>query len=287
MHRTVAIALCALVPSVVQAQLPAKPPVSTAGATAVTIQNSFGYVRVEGWDRDSVSVVDSTAQPLTVRRDSPGEIHINPPRDGLGGNVARSDIFVRVPRSVRVNVDGHQTKVDILGVTGRVDVDIGIEGDVRISGSPSEVNVDTRQSDIELKVTTPYLRAKSASGRINWTGSSDDVLLSTVTGEIRIRSGVIGRGRFETTSGDIRFQGGVTANASIVFETHGGDITAEFAKGTAAEVIATGAVIDLFGRHLLSDLAAPGTTKTQLGENHEAVVTLRSFKGRVTTTVHP
>jgi hypothetical protein len=249
--------------------------------------NSLGYVRVEGWDRDSVSAVDSTAQALTIRRDAPGEIHINPPRDGRGGNVARSDIFVRVPRTVRVSVEGHQTKVDVLGVTGRVDVDVGVEGDLRIAGTPSEVNVYAPQSDIDLQVTTPYLRVKGASGRIRWTGSSEDVLLSTVTGGITIEGGTVERGRFETTSGDIHFRGGVSAHASIVVETHSGDITAELAKGTSAEVIASGAVIDLFGRHLLSDPAAPGTTKTQLGENHEAVVTLRSFKGRVTTTVQP
>lgn len=289
MHRSVAIAYCALIPSLGQSQVPTKSPVSTSGANAVTILNSFGYVRVEGWDRDSVSAVDSASGGLTIRRDAPGEIHINPPRDGFGGNVARSDIFVRVPRNVRVHVDGHQTKVDIVGVTGRVDVDVGVEGDVKISGNPSEVNVDARGSDIELQVTTPYLRAMGASGRIRWTGSSDDVLLSTVTGGITIQAGTVGRGRFETTSGDMHFRGGITSHASIVFETHSGDITADFVKGTEADVIVSGSITDVFGTHSTgpTDPARNGSTEHRLGTKHDAVVTLRSFSGRVTTTLQP
>jgi DUF4097 and DUF4098 domain-containing protein YvlB len=258
--------------------------------SAVTVVNSWGYVRVEGWDRDSITAIDPTGQALSMRRDATGELRILPPQGpGFGGNVARSDIFVRVPRNVRVNVDGSQTKVDVMGVAGRVDVDVNVSGDVKISGAPAELNVDARQSDIDLQVSTPYLRAKSAAGRIRWTGSSDDVLLSSVTGGITIQGGTVGRGRFETTSGDIRFHGGIGTHASIVFDTHSGDITAELAKGTEAELIVSGSITDVLGHHSTgpTDPAQNGATEYQLGARHDAAVTLRSFNGRVTATVQP
>ncbi len=285
MHRFVRIALCALVPTAGTAQSPKIEPIKTSGANAVSISNSLGYVRVEGWDLDSVAVTSASGDSLTIRRDATGEIRINPPMTSLGVNIGRSDIIVRVPRTIRVNVNGLQTKIDISGVTGRVDVDDGFEGDIKIAGNLTELNVDASQSEIELDVTTPYLRAKTASGRIRWTGSSDDASLTTVTGRITIEAAKIGRGRFESTSGDLHFHGGVTPHASVVFETHSGDITADFTPGTNVQVVAVGAVIDLFDHRLFADTAEFRSTKAQTGEKPTAVVTFRTFKGKVTARV--
>lgn len=289
MHRTIAVFICAVIPSLGQAQTPTGPPISTAGASSVTVINALGYVRIEGWNLDSVSAVGAESDSVTIRREATGEIRIYPRRDKAGGNFSRSDIFVRVPRNIRVNVEGHLTKVDVSGLTGRVAVSAGVQGDIKISGILDEVNVDAAYSDIELHVTSPYVRAKSASGRIRWTGSSADVLLSTVTGGITIQAGTIGRGRFESTSGDIHFLGGLTGRASVAFETHSGDITAEFAKGTTAEVIVSGPVTDLFGLHGTStlDQAARGGVVQVLGGKTDATVTLRSFKGKVTAAIQP
>lgn len=290
MRRSVAIALCVFGPSMGVAQAPRSAVVSMAGASAVTVINTVGYVRVEGWSADSIAIAAGSSDGLIVRRDAAGEIRISPPRDNSGGNLARADILIHVPHDIRVSIDGQQTKIDVSGVTGRVDIDAGGNGgDVKVTGTPSELNIGAGGSDLELQVTTPYLRAQTGSGRIHWTGSSDDVFLSTITNGITIQAGSVGRGRFESTGGDIRFRGGVTPRASIVFETHSGDITAEFAKGTEAEVIVSGAVMDLFGKHatLQPDPAALGSMEKQVGASHDAVVTLRSFKGRVSTTLLP
>jgi hypothetical protein len=282
MHRTFRVAICALVPAIVAAQSAKNEPIRTAGASTVTITNPLGYVHVEGWTLDSVGVVDSAAQSLKLTRDASGEIRITAPTQAFGIAVGRSDIFVRVPQGVRVNVNGNQTKIEIGGVTGRIDVDAGVGGDIKVSGKPTELNVDASQSELELDVTTPYLRAKTASGRIHWTGSSDDASLTTVTGRITIDAEKIGRGRFESTSGDLRFHGGVAPHASVVFESHAGDITADFAAGTEVQVIAVGAVIDLFNHRLLADTAEFRSSKAQVGEKPGAVVTFRTFKGKVT-----
>ncbi len=282
MYRTLRVAVCALVPAITAAQSAKIEPIRTAGASIVTITNPLGYVRVEGWDRDSVAVADSAAQNLKVTRDATGEIRITVPTQAFGLAVGRSELFVRVPRGVRVNVNGNQTKIEVSDVTGRVDIDAGVEGDIKISGKPAELNVDASQSELELDVTTPYLRAKTASGRIRWSGSSDDASLSTVTGRITIEAGKVGRGRFESTSGDLHFHGGVAPRASLVFETHAGDITANFTAGTEVQLIAVGAVIDLFNHWLFADTAEFRTSKAQVGEKPDAVVTFRTFKGKVT-----
>jgi hypothetical protein len=289
MRRSIAVVLCVLASRLSQAQTltPRGAPVSVAGATAVSISNMLGYIRVEGWDKDSVAFATGPSVLFTIVRDADGEIRISVELVDKG--LGHADILVRVPRNVRVNVDGNQTKIDVSGLTGRVDIDAGVSGDIKVTGTPSELNIESAQSDLDLQVTTPYLRAHTRSGRIRWTGSSDDVLLSTVINGIAIKSESVGRGRFESTSGDIHFSGGVTPRASIVFETHSGDITADFAKGTQAEVIVSGAVMDLFGQHatLQPDPAAMGSLKKQIGASHDAVVTLRSFKGRVSTTLVP
>ncbi len=98
-------------------------------------------------------------------------------------------------------LERHQNQeIDVSGVTGRVDISDGVEGDIKVTGTPSELTIGAGGSDLDLQVTTPYLRAQTGSGRIRWTGSSDDVFPPFHDCDqrgITIEAGSVGRGRFE------------------------------------------------------------------------------------------
>ncbi len=77
MRRSIATAICFIAPSVAGGQTanlqPRSAPVSMTGAAAVTITNTLGYIRVEGWDRDSVAFATGPSDGFTVvRRDADG-----------------------------------------------------------------------------------------------------------------------------------------------------------------------------------------------------------------------
>jgi DUF4097 and DUF4098 domain-containing protein YvlB len=163
------------------------------------------------------------------------------------------------------------------------------------------VKAETMNGDLEIIASPAYLRGKTASGRITWTGSSEDVGLSSVSGQVTINGGRVTRGLFETIDGDIRFTGGVTRTADVVFDTHGGEVVLVFARDTDAELTVNAPTTDLFGRK-----TAPGplggkgeftkgeTTYGKTGPVYASVgkpgaaaptITVRSFKGRVTASL--
>jgi DUF4097 and DUF4098 domain-containing protein YvlB len=77
---------------------------------------------------------------------------------------------------------------------------------------------------VEISVTTPFARVKTASGNITITGTAEDVTASTVGGVIVIQDEAFQRGRFESVTGDIRFSGPVPRGASLALESHSGNI---------------------------------------------------------------
>ena len=272
--------------------------VSAEHAGTVTIVNWLGTVRVVGWDRDSVHVAGLASaglinDPFIVTHTPERGVRVRRSFADLAGGATVSggsgaaELIVNVPAHSHIVVDGYQTAIDVSGVLGKLELAANVDGAMHVSGSPAELDAYVAGSDIVLDVTTPYLRARTGSGRITWKGSSDDVSLNTVTGLITVNAGVVDRGRFESTSGDIHFSGGLSRTASVTMDTHEGDIVAEFAKGTEAEVIMNAAIMDGFGVHSTNnpDPAKRGAMDHHLGKNDQAVVQINSFKGRARASI--
>jgi DUF4097 and DUF4098 domain-containing protein YvlB len=138
--------------------------------------------------------------------------------------------------------------------------------------------------DIEVTGSVTWLRAKTAGGTITLRGDGRDVALSSVSGGVTA-SGTYERGRFESVTGDIRFDGGVEPGGALTFDSHSGavelrvprtlgaDYDISTISGTIQNELTAArpvAASDMRGRELGLSTGGGG-----------AQITIRTFKGTV------
>jgi hypothetical protein len=270
--------------------------IAASNQGAVVIRINLGSVRVIGWTKDSVQVegtigtgVMMVADSVVLSRTPERGVRISTMLQSMNALGGAAELTVHVPLASDVTVDGHQTAITVSGVTGKLNLVANVDGVMRVSGEPAELDAYVGGSDMILNVVTPYLRARTATGRLTWTGSSDDVSLTTVSGLLTAKVTQVRRGRFETTSGDIHYVGGVAKSASISMESNSGDIVAEFTKATNAEVIGIAAVADFFGSHFLGSPSKTDHAGTVIviGDHNDrsSSVRLRTLKGHLTARI--
>lgn len=248
---------------------------------------SSGTLRVIGWDVDSIAVTGTIS--------AKSQFFLGGGRQGAKGGVegdgveTMADLTVRVPRRARLWVRGGEADVSVEGTSGPLDCS-SASGSVRIQSTASEVIAETMGGDLVVQSTADYLRLKTATGRVEWTGRAEDGAIATVSGRVTVRGGgMTRRGRIETVTGDVRYEGGIGAGGALAIDTHAGHVDLLLAKGTNATILVSAAVSDIFGHRSTSDPSkSPGQTVTEVGgATSGATITVRTFKGRVTATVSP
>lgn len=248
---------------------------------------SSGTLRVVGWDVDSI-VVSGTISAKS-------QFFLGGGRQGAKGGVegdgleAMADLTVRVPRRARLWVRGGEADVSVEGTSGPLDCS-SASGSVRIQSTASEVIAETMGGDLFVQASPEYLRMKTATGRVEWTGRAEDAAIATVSGRVTVRGGgMTRRGRIETVTGDVRYEGGLGAGGTLAIDTHAGHVDLLFPKGANATLLVSAAVSDILGVRTTSNPPVPpGQTVTEVGgATSGATITVRSFKGRVTATLAP
>ena len=245
---------------------------------------SSGTLRVVGWDVDSIAVTGTIS--------AKSQFYLGGGRQGAKGGVegegvqAMADLTVRVPRRARLWVRGGEADVDVEGTTGPLDCG-SASGNVRIQSAASEVIAETMGGELVVQSSPEYLRLKTATGRVEWTGRAEDAAIATVSGRVTVRGGgMTRRGRIETVTGDVRYEGGIGAGGVLAVDTHAGHVDLVLPRSVNATLLVTAAVSDLFGLRSIADPAkAPGGIAKNLGgATSGATITVRTFKGRVTAT---
>jgi hypothetical protein len=125
----------------------------------------------------------------------------------FGGNL-RTDLILRVPRQVELEIETRDGRIEIEGVEGRVRAESGdgrivverFSGDLRLrteDGSivgrdlDARVEAATEDGSVELEGTFPRLEAATSDGNIEidcreWRDSTEDWLARTEDGAIRV-----------------------------------------------------------------------------------------------------
>ena len=284
--------LLALAPAALASQGTAAPrridqrlPLSRTGL--VKVFNYAGAVHIVGWAKDTVAVTGTLTTPHQFfMGGSASGIKL-----GLEGDAATAgtgaELTVSVPMGARVWVRTSSASVEVEGLTGAVDVGT-VEGAVRVSGSGTDYAIESMAGDIQVTGSPAYLRTKSAGGRITWSGTSEDVALSTVSGAIVATAGVVTRARFESVTGPIRYTGGIVRGGTLTLDSHAGDVSAAISRLATAELEVDAPVSDVLGTRTArgtGDVRRVPITRTIGQESFpSARITLRSFKGRATVT---
>lgn len=202
---------------------------SIAGDASIRFGGAISSLRIIGWDQDSLVVTGSV--PKGWRFDG----GIANPVGGLGrgakffveapgdNDQTGATLEVRVPARSRVWAKSGSGTIEVTGVTGGLDLNI-VGGSVTVSSSPRELNIESMDGAVNVLAGAAWLRVKTATGDIDVRGGSEDAGLSTVSGTVRVSGGRYERGKFETVTGDVVYQGDVGYKGSLDLTTHSGRI---------------------------------------------------------------
>ncbi len=269
-----------------QAQIAQRWPLDAGGS--VRIANPAGRIRVLGWDADSVAVSGRLA-PRAGRFSAAGDPHVRTLGVDTGPGAAELDIHV--PRRATVWVKSATATIEVEGVEGTLDL-TSQGGSIRVLGTPQDVTAETMDGAVELAGGTGRARVKTVSGDILLRGASQDLGASTLSGRIVVRAAGwqrggtgVQRGRFESVTGDVRFEGEVGRGGVVEVESQSGTIELRLPASTVAEfdLLTIGGSIT---NHLGEAQPRPRAGGTGLELRFAtgvggAQVTARSFKGRI------
>lgn len=265
-----------------------------ASATArVDVENVRGRIDVHGWDGKEVVVTGTLGEgskfALTGSDDHLVIKVENPDSDGWtwwGNNGPKEDttLDIKVPRAAVLDLSGVSADVSVDGIAGASgleaesvsgDVDVradaeqvevsSVSGDVKLHTASSKVSLETVSGDIESEGASGRLRADSVSGRITLdTAVLDDLEIGTVSGDVRVSTTGVGKGRLrvESMSGEVELEVPANLSARIEAETFSGTIESDF--GT------------------VEDQDGPGSSLDAKAGNGDAQISLESFSGDLT-----
>lgn len=260
---------------------------------SLRIANPFGVTRVIGWDADSVAVTGSVGagagrfyaggngQVLKLGVEAP----LDQPTPG------RAELEIRVPRRATVWVKSAGADIDVVGMDGFLDLN-AVSGAIRVTGSPQDVSAESMSGTVEIVGGTGRARVKTVSGAVLLRGASEDLGASTLSGSIVVRAAGwqrggagVQRGKFESVTGDIRFEGELGRGGVLEIESQSGKVDVRVPASTPAD-------FDLvsIGGDIHNTLGSAQPTMRPEGRGQElhfstgaagAQVTVRSYKGSV------
>jgi hypothetical protein len=281
--------LCALAAAPAVAQQTIAQRFAVTPTASIRIFGDVGNLRIIGWDRDSVvltGILPTGARMDASRGGRPGK-----PAPGMKiyVEVARAPapdakLEIRVPAGARVWAKSGSADVDVIGLTGGLDLNI-VGGSVRVACSPAELQVESMDGSVTIEGSPAWLRAKTATGDIVLRGGSADAGLSTVSGAMRIGEGRFERGKFTSVMGPIVFAGDLARGATLDFDTHGGPIELRLTPRLDAEfdvATVTGTIENtLTERRPIAGREGRGMELAFTSGIGRARVLVRSFKGNI------
>jgi len=220
----------------------------------VDISNVSGSIDVSGWDRAEVSVRGELgAEVERVDVSSEGGhtvIKVVLPHHGSGSR-GDADLHVKIPRDSELDVSAVSADVTTSGVLGVQHLN-AVSGDVSAELAGSDLELKTVSGNVKLKGhgKPARLRITSVSGDVHLEHGAGDLETSSVSGTLVVSLDSAHSVRARTTSGDLRFEGQLTRDATFEASSVSGDMTVRAAApaGFAYEVTSfSGDITSCFG----------------------------------------
>ncbi|MFC1559386.1 DUF4097 domain-containing protein, partial [Gemmatimonadota bacterium] len=190
-------------------------------------------VEVIAWDRNEVSVegtlgegtkrleFEATRTEVTIKVVLPDEEE----RRAQGiRNIEGSDLEIRVPAGSRLEIETLSADITSSGVTGDLRFN-SLSGNIEVGGTASDVYVKTLSGDITISSRQGGITANTLSGTIQIEEAVGVIKASSLSGDINVSGRAIEDASITSTSGDIRYRGGLSRDAILVVENFSGEIT--------------------------------------------------------------
>jgi hypothetical protein len=237
-----------------------------------------GRIRLVAWDRDSVVLRGRIARSASLFIDG-NSVGMKLAVERPGGEAGESNVIAYVPRGAKVSVKTVSAGIDAAGVTGWF---YSVSGSVHLSGAATSVEVESMNGNLDLDVTTPWLRARTGDGHLLLRGEPQDVDASTIGGTLDIAATTVLRGQFGSVSGDIHYVGSPAPGAIFEFSNHSGAVDLLLSPNVSG-VFALSSIIGSIQNDFTAVrpiASATHSMRLSLGRGGSQV-TVRTFKGSI------
>jgi hypothetical protein len=193
----------------------------------VDISNVSGSVEVKGWDRAEVRVraeLESDVERVDISTEGGHTIiKVVLPSHSHGGE---AELHVQVPKDSEVNVSAVSADVTSQGVLGIQRLS-AVSGDVTAEIAGSDVEARTVSGGIKLRGhgKPARLRVSTVSGDVHLEHGAGDFEGNTVSGSLTASLDSARLVRWRSTSGDLRFTGKLTRDATFEAASVSGDLS--------------------------------------------------------------
>jgi hypothetical protein len=248
--------------------------------SAFKIWNPAGTVRLLAWDRDSVVMrgrVPKTEQTMFGGNSESMKLGIEGHWNTGAANPAALVIYL--PRRGKVSIKTISADIDAVDVSGWF---YTVSGSIHLSGRATSIEVESMTGNLDLDVTSPWIRARTGDGHLLLRGRPEDVDAATISGTLDVATTTPLRGQFSSVSGDIHYAGSPASGGIFEFSNHSGGI--ELALPTsAAGSFALSSVVGAIDNRLspVKPATAPSRSMRFTLGRGGASVTVRTFKGAI------
>ena len=253
--------------------------------TAFKIWNPAGTVRLVAWDRDSVVMrgrVPKTEQTMFDGNSEAMKMGIE--GHWNTGTTSPAALVIYLPRGGKVSIKTINADIDAVDVSGWF---YTVSGSIHLSGRATSIEVESMTGNLDLDVTTPWIRARTGEGHLLLRGRPEDVDAATISGTLDVATATPLRGQFSSVSGDIHYAGSPANGGIFEVSNHSGGV--ELALPTdAAGSFALSTVVGAIDNRLapVKPVAAPARAMRFTLGRGGASVTVRTFKGAIRLRPH-
>jgi len=221
----------------------------------VSIENSFGSVKVRGWDQNEVLVkgelapgargldLDGDKEGIDIDIDEPDHWFYAPSEDGA----FQTHLEIMVPKGSNLSVDTVNASIDIAGVFGEMELDT-VNGGVAVVAGRGGIEVDTMTGTVEISADGASMAVETITGSVTLRGVAGVVEVDSVEGAISIVGRDLRSVAVETITGDVSVIGTLAKSGELEVDTFSGAVTLTLPEAVRAEF-----EIETFSGEITSD----------------------------------
>ena len=284
--KRIRIARCALLAAFSAAAAQGQaPPILGARHAAPTVNvkafHTAGSLTLVGWDRDSILVrgrVPRGDRFYLAGGDSGLKFGVES-RSAQRDEPLPCDLVVYLPRRAQVSVKTVSANVTASDVSGWF---YSVSGSLRFAGTATSLDAQTMSGDVDVAVTSPWVRARTGSGHLLLRGAPEDADLATVSGAMDVAATGTLRLQAVSVTGDIHYAGAPARGSIADFSDHSGAVDFALPRSTSGVFTlssVSGPIENGFREVRPAGSPTQGLRLT-LGRG-DAQVTVRTFKGPI------
>ena len=203
----------------------------------VWVENLAGSLVFEGWDSALVEVIGTLGDGvdrLDIESDEDGiGIEVVFDEEFHGRQIEATDLTIRLPYGVSLDVETVSASISVSGMTGDLDLE-SVSGVIRVNGTPASLDAESVSGGVIVELAPDGSDLASVSGPIEIGGASGHLDAENVSGNIMIEGGRLYGADLETVSGNITCKAIPGPSGDVDMETMSGTITLVVDPGAVA-----------------------------------------------------